>query len=105
MENEWLPIGSVVILKGGNKPLMIYGRKQFNSRTGHEFDYVACFYPEGNLLADYNIFFNKEDIDKVLFKGYECELEFEMRKILILVEKLWHPPLKLNKVLGLVLVA
>lgn len=43
MESEWLPIGSVVVLKGGNKPLMIYGRKQFNSRTGHEFDYVACF--------------------------------------------------------------
>ncbi len=82
MENEWLPIGSVVVLKGGNKPLMIYGRKQFNSRTGHEFDYVACFYLEGNFSADYNIFFNKEDIDKVLFKGYENELEFEMRKML-----------------------
>jgi len=82
MESKWLPIGSVVVLKGGNKPLMIYGRKQFNSRTGHEFDYVACFYLEGNFSADYNIFFNKEDIDKVLFKGYENELEFEMRKML-----------------------
>lgn len=28
---------------------MIYGRKQTMAETGEMFDYVACFYPEGNI--------------------------------------------------------
>ncbi|ADQ46910.1 hypothetical protein Calkro_2067 [Caldicellulosiruptor kronotskyensis 2002] len=53
MESGWLPIGSVVVLKGGNKPLMIYGRKQFNSRTGHEFNTTLIY---SKICLNYIIF-------------------------------------------------
>ena len=46
---KYYPIGTVVTLKGGNRPIMIYGRKQIQEQTGKEWDYVACLYPEGNL--------------------------------------------------------
>lgn len=66
----YLPIGSVVILEGGNKTLMIYGFKQKNLSTNEKFDYVSCFYPEGNLLPSSAIMFNHTDIAQVIFEGY-----------------------------------
>jgi hypothetical protein len=79
MYNKYLPIGSVVLLKEGNKPLMIYGRNQINGNSNKVFSYLACFYPEGNISSDYNIFFNRIDIEKVLFRGYETEEERLLR--------------------------
>uniref|UniRef100_A0A7C5Z361 DUF4176 domain-containing protein n=1 Tax=Caldicellulosiruptor owensensis TaxID=55205 RepID=A0A7C5Z361_9FIRM len=79
---KWLPLGSVVILKNGSKPLMIFGRKQINVKTQKEFDYVGCLWPEGNIASDFNFFFNNEDIGKVLFRGFENEVEIEFRKML-----------------------
>ncbi|WPC41626.1 DUF4176 domain-containing protein [Clostridium sp. JS66] len=54
---KYLPIGSIVLLKGGQKKLMIYGRKQIDSGTKKEWDYVACIYPEGNIDLKYNYLF------------------------------------------------
>ena len=42
-----LPIGSVVLLNGGEKRLMICGRVQTDVATGKTYDYSACFYPDG----------------------------------------------------------
>ena len=39
---KYLPLGSIVILKEGEKAIMIYGRKQLHSETNEEFDYVIC---------------------------------------------------------------
>ena len=45
-----LPIGSVVMLKNGTKPVMIFGYLQKSSlRPGEIADYVGVPYPEGNL--------------------------------------------------------
>lgn len=75
---DWLPIGSVVILKGYESKLMIYGRNQM--RNGLEkFDYVACHYPQGNISSNYNVFFDKDQIEKVLFKGFIDEEERILR--------------------------
>jgi hypothetical protein len=41
---DLLPIGSVVLLNGANKKLMIYGRKQLQADTGKLWDYVGCLY-------------------------------------------------------------
>jgi len=79
---KYYPIGTVVTLKGGNRPIMIYGRKQIQEQTGKEWDYVACLYPEGNLGDRYNIFFQQEEIGKVYHTGFESELENRMQKIL-----------------------
>jgi len=66
---DLLPIGSVVLLKGGKKKLMIYGIKQTQLETGAEYDYVAVMYPEGCLGEEGNFLFNHDDIDTVYFIG------------------------------------
>ncbi len=76
MENnvkELLPIGSVVLLKGGTKKAMIYGIKQVDKATETEFDYIGVVYPEGNLGDGSQFFFNHDGIDQVFFTGYENE--------------------------------
>lgn len=49
---------------------MIYGRKQEDSKPKKTWDYVACYYPIGNISNEYNIFFNYEHISEVIFTGY-----------------------------------
>ena len=51
-----LPIGSVVRFKNWEQLVMIYGRKQMDSKTKEEWDYVACYYPIGNISTEYNLF-------------------------------------------------
>lgn len=70
---ELLPIGSVVLLKGGEKRLMIYGIKQTDNATEIEYDYISVLYPEGNMGEAGQYLFNHEDIEQVYFKGYEEE--------------------------------
>ena len=43
---KYYPIGTVVTLVNGNRPLMIYGRKQIQNESDILWDYVACFYPK-----------------------------------------------------------
>lgn len=67
---ELLPIGSVVLLEGGEKKLMIFGVKQ--TAGEEEYDYISVIYPEGNLGNDEGqFFFQHKDIKEVIFRGYE----------------------------------
>ncbi|CAM4046744.1 DUF4176 domain-containing protein [Bacillus luti] len=59
---------------------MIYGRKQENSKTKETWDYVACYYPIGNVLTEYNMFLNHEYISEVIFTGYINEDEIKLRE-------------------------
>lgn len=79
---EYLPIGTVVLLKGGEKKVMIYGRKQLAVDDSGEYDYIACLYPEGNISDEYNFLFNQNDIEEVVFKGFVNEEEEEFQKVL-----------------------
>lgn len=79
---EYLPIGSIVLLNNGTKRIMIYGRKQISMDTGEIYDYVACFYPEGNISQEYTFLFNNEDIREVLFRGFSDEENEEFLKVL-----------------------
>ena len=72
---NYLPIGSVVILEGGNKRVMIYGRQQSQVNTGKEWDYIACLYPEGNINEEHMYLFNEDDIAKIYFLGFQDEEE------------------------------
>ncbi|MGN1318645.1 MAG: DUF4176 domain-containing protein [Lachnospirales bacterium] len=78
-----LPIGSVVVLKGGSKTLMIFGRKQISSINSKVWDYLACFYPEGSIGPEYCFLFNEEDIDEVKFMGYSDENNVKFEKQLL----------------------
>ena len=79
---NYYPIGTVVTLKNGNRPIMIYGRKQLQQNTNRKWDYVACLYPEGNLGDKYNIFFQHEEIESVYFTGFQSAMEQKMLKVL-----------------------
>jgi len=79
---EYYPIGTVVVLIDGEKPIMIYGRKQIHAESGVVYDYVACLYPEGNLSNEYTYLFNHDQIQEVLFTGYVSDAETEFLKVL-----------------------
>jgi len=69
-----LPIGSVVQLKGAEKCVMIFGILQKNAVSENEvktIDYIGVPYPAGYINNMINIGFNNEQIEKVVFKGYE----------------------------------
>ena len=67
---KYLPLGTVVILKGGKHRIMVTGfcctAKEDTSKT---YDYVGCLYPEGYISADKNILFDHEQIDKFYYMG------------------------------------
>lgn len=68
---HYLPLGSVVILKGGIKKLIIVARG-LQIKYGEEdkfFDYGASEYPEG-IVGDKLAYFNHDGIRKVVFEGY-----------------------------------
>ena len=68
---ELLPIGSVVLLEGGQKRVMVFGVKQTNRDDNLEYDYIGVMYPEGNVEEVGQFLFNHEDIDQVFFRGIE----------------------------------
>ena len=49
---------------------------------GHDnmFDYSACLYPEGVISSQETGVFNHDQIDQIIFKGYESEEEKEFKK-------------------------
>ena len=79
---KYLPIGTVVTLVNGTKPIMIYGRKQKQQGKEQIWDYVACLYPEGNIGDEYNIFFQHEEIVNIHHLGMESADESRLQEIL-----------------------
>jgi hypothetical protein len=79
---ELLPIGSVVMLKGGTKRVMIVGRIQTKVDDNKTYDYSACFYPEGIINPRELYLFNNDDIDTVYFVGLQDVEEFKFREFL-----------------------
>lgn len=79
-----LPIGSVVKLKKMGQRMMIMGVLQ-NDKTkdNKTFDYSAVPYPEGLHDARIHIGFNQDDIETVVFRGYEDD---ERKAFLLLLE-------------------
>ena len=67
---ELLPIGSIVLLKGAEKRMMIFGICQTDSNSKKEYDYLGVMYPEGNIGDDVKFLFNHSDIERVEFMGY-----------------------------------
>lgn len=82
IHEEFLPLGSVVELEGGNKRLVICSRIQTMAGSDVIYDYCACYYPEGIVSSSSMIFFNREDIAEVYFIGYEDQEELEYQEML-----------------------
>lgn len=75
---NYLPIGSVVLLKGATKRVMIFGRIQV-AEEDKVFDYSGCLFPEGYMGSDKIYLFNNEDIEMIYFLGMQDEEELKFR--------------------------
>lgn len=71
MNDKYLPLGSIVLLKGGKKRLMISGYATIDiNKKDKMFDYCGCLYPMGVLSTDQNFLFDHEQIEKIYSLGY-----------------------------------
>ena len=78
---KYLPIGTVVLLNGATKRVMITGFASMSPETGETiFDYSGCTYPEGFFNYNEVCVFNHSQIDKVFFKGYVDNEQEEFMK-------------------------
>lgn len=69
---DLLPIGSIVLLKDGEKRLMVNGIMQNDAGgTKNNYDYLGILYPEGHIGEGFQYLFNHEDIVEIIFRGYE----------------------------------
>ena len=68
---EYLPLGSVVILRGGVQKVVINARGLVTLAVDPAgfFDYGGSLYPQG-IIGDQILYFNHKDIAKVVFEGY-----------------------------------
>ena len=83
MEEKYLPIGSIVLLKGGTKRLMITGFcAKPNQEPSKQYDYSGCLYPEGILSTDQIALFNHDQIEKVFSVGYKDDEEIAFKQSL-----------------------
>lgn len=82
MFDKVLPIGTIVLLKGAKKRLMIIGYCKYKSgETNKVYDYAGCVYPEGYLSPDTTALFDHEQIDVIFSLGFRnmAQHEFQMK--------------------------
>ncbi len=76
MREKYLPIGTVVLLKGGRKRAMITGFCSVAQENQEKiYDYSGCVYPEGYLSSNQVCLFDHDQIEKIFFLGFEDEEE------------------------------
>jgi len=76
MREKYLPIGTVVLLKGGKKRAMITGFCSVAQENQEKiYDYSGCVYPEGYLSSNQVCLFDHDQIEKIFFVGYEDDEE------------------------------
>ena len=74
MNNELLPIGSVVLIGNSKKKVMIAGVCQKGGSDPNKlWDYVGVIFPEGYLDAEKMFLFNHDQISRVYFIGHQDE--------------------------------
>ena len=74
MENqsgEWLPVGSVVEVAGAEEPLRIFGYLAQDVRSGAVHDYLGYPHPSGMASSDEAFLFDRGDIVRLRFVGYQ----------------------------------
>jgi hypothetical protein len=77
MNEEYLPLGTIVRLNNSNAKVMIIARGSLYNKLGDfgYFDYSAVPYPFGLFDSNNVLFFNQEDVQEVIFKGYKDDEE------------------------------
>lgn len=81
---KFLPIGTVVLLRGAEKRLMITGFCSFDeAKKDKAYDYTGCLYPEGIISSKQMALFNHNQIEKIFFLGYSDLEEKKFKQNLI----------------------
>ena len=76
MNKNNLPIGTVVLLKGGLKKIMITGRSSVSRDDSEKvYDYNGCIFPEGIMENVFSLF-DADQIEEVLYIGMKPEVEY-----------------------------
>jgi len=85
-----LPIGSVVLLSGSTKKVMIIGVCQRGGNDPEKiWDYTGVVFPEGFIAPDKMFMFNNEQIEQVFAMGYQDEEQLAFKKkIDVVIENL-----------------
>lgn len=88
MKQEFLPIGSVVLLEGGTKKIMITGYFAVAGENKKVWDYRGCPFPEGVILSSGVALFNHRQIKEVCHIGFKNDemIDF-LDKLEIIKEK------------------
>lgn len=80
-KEKFLPIGTVVMLAGGSKRVMITGFCAVESGNRDKmWDYSGCMYPEGMIASNQTCLFNHEQIEKIYHMGLEDEEEKDFKE-------------------------
>ena len=93
MKERFLPIGTVLLLKGGKKEVMITSYCIFPTNIQIKdgkavkpdqkmYEYGGCIYPEGILDSSMSCAFNHNQIEKILHMGYESPAQEKLSKTL-----------------------
>lgn len=72
MKKDLLPIGTVVLLEGGTRKVMICGYSSKSEDDEKIYDYNGCIFPEG-FLENIYLLFDHSQIDDVCFMGYSSD--------------------------------
>lgn len=75
---KFLPIGTVVMIRGGTKRVMITGYCSVEESEPEEmWDYSGCMYPEGFLSSEETCLFNHDQIENIYYLGLVDEEQEE----------------------------
>ena len=76
IKEKYLPIGTVVTLKGATKRVMISGFCALdNSNKDKIWDYSGCMYPEGFINSNQICLFDHDQIEKIYHIGLSNDAE------------------------------
>ena len=79
MDNNILPVGTIVELNNSDALYMIVGFLPVNNRNNQLFQYSAVTYPGRSFGISKLCMFNHNDIKKVIFEGFSDD-DFEKYK-------------------------
>lgn len=79
---KYLPLGTVVLLKGATRKLMIVGYCPKTLEDNKTYDYSGVLYPYGLIKSDEVGLFNHDSIDKVIHLGIDDEEGKKIRESL-----------------------
>lgn len=73
LENDFLPVGSIVSLRFNRNKFMIMGYGTIDGETKEVYDYVAVQYPVGLISLDNVVMVNRPFVKKIYHTGYVSE--------------------------------